>query len=120
MLKIAHAAYVQTIRNHDRQYAEVKVVLEGMEHEEYLAYFKYNADHNTLELPFLTKNESSFEIDWFENSLHQAYQPEGWLEQARSELYAKLLAYGDIRSRVEAALSSPVVEAEQPAHLPIL
>jgi hypothetical protein len=77
MRKINHARFLRSVETDTATTAEVEFALEGEATgndatNKYVAVLKKNGD-NPYRLDRIMKHDASREIDWFDNSAHEAY-----------------------------------------------
>jgi hypothetical protein len=105
MYRITNARFTRTVERDDRRMAEVRVQVEEHAHE-YLAYFTGTAG-GYVEMPYLLYNDADFEIDYWDNPMHQAF---GDISMNFSEVDKRIfcdevMRIPRIRREIEAALN---------------
>lgn len=78
MKKIRHAKFLKSVEAEGTKTAEVEFAWEGdfgagMEGDRYVAVLKKEGDA-PFKVERVMKNDVDYELDWFDNANHQAYQ----------------------------------------------
>lgn len=112
MQNIKEAKFQRITELNDKKYAEVMVVTAGRD-KPVMALFEQSADGG-LQMSKLYHLDVDYELDWYENNLHQAYTDitdnffdHGYAETngLKKDTFAdEVLSYGNIREEAEKGL----------------
>ncbi|MNJ52745.1 hypothetical protein [Paenibacillus fonticola] len=115
MYYIKDAKFRRLTEQNGRQCAEIQVSPGAVDDPELFVYIARSGDGRDYEIIKMIRSEADLEIDWFDNSLHQAYAEvaeenfgdTGWPEPAaqRAEFKKQLLAFGDIADKLNEKLA---------------
>ncbi|TFE30665.1 hypothetical protein [Cohnella luojiensis] len=104
MTKVREAHFRRVLDRGGQPFAEVEVLTDHPRNPQMLAYFRtsQNGDYSLVKL---ISNDADYEIDWYENNLHSAFDdvmgtmlftPDHIGESDRKEFVAQILAYPGI------------------------
>jgi hypothetical protein len=109
---VKNANFERVVELHDKKYAEVKVEIEG-EQKPFLALFEKTNDEQ-LHMDKLYRLDIDYELDWYENNLHQAYvdvtdrlfdhEFADTEKMTRNSFNEDVLGHGQVRQEVERGL----------------
>ncbi|GIO12551.1 hypothetical protein J19TS2_21060 [Cohnella xylanilytica] len=109
MMTIRHAAFRRILDRGSGRYAEVEVETDHSRSPHLLAYFRSEGG-GRYQLVRVIANDADTEADWFDNSLHSAYEdvttrmfagPNHGAAEDRVEFGRRLVEYGDIREQLD-------------------
>ncbi|PZD94090.1 hypothetical protein DNH61_19215 [Paenibacillus sambharensis] len=112
MIQVIHAAFRRVAERDGRTCGEVEVNTDQAEAPKVLAYFAA-AKNNDYDLVAVVKNDADYEIDWYDNSMHQAFTDETAIFKAdgaeesgeeRSSFKEQVLSHGNIREELRREL----------------
>jgi hypothetical protein len=105
MYRITNARYTRTVERDDTRMAEVRVQVEEHAHE-YIAYFTGSAG-GVVEMPYLLYNDADFEIDYWDNPMHQAFGDisMNFSEEDKRIFRDEVMRFSSVRQQIEQALS---------------
>ncbi len=104
MMKVREARFRRVLDRGGQPFAEVEVLTDHPRNPQLLAYFRQGrkGDYTLVKL---ISNDADYEIDWFENNLHSAFDnvmetmlstPDHIGESDRNDFVAQILAYPGI------------------------
>ncbi|CAM4360786.1 hypothetical protein [Paenibacillus tarimensis] len=105
MIQVIHAAFRRVADREGRTCGEVEVNTNQAEAPKVLVYFAPAKD-NDFEVVAIVKNDADYEIDWYDNSMHQAFTDETALFEAggmkksgeeQASFKDQVLSHGNIR-----------------------
>jgi hypothetical protein len=109
MMKLREAQFRRTLDRGGRSLAEVEVFTDHPNDPQMLAYFRMGSEGD-YPLVRLIANDADYEVDWFDNSLHSAFEdvmkpifssPDHLAVNDREEFAAQILAYPGIVEALE-------------------
>lgn len=104
MIKVQEAQFRRVLERGGQSFAEVEVFTDNSQRPQLLAYFR-NGPNSTYTLTRLLTNDADREVDWFDNSLHSAFEdvtapmlssPDHLANDDRDEFVAQILSYDGI------------------------
>lgn len=84
------------------RYAQVEAQTGGEGQPTLLAHFIRSAtSHGGFDMPFVLKNDADYELDWFDNNMHNAFVDITSSPEDHNALKQRLLSLPEIRSELE-------------------
>lgn len=108
--QVLNAQFKRIVHRNNERMAEVEVRTEDQEQPQTMAYFAREAD-GQLVMRMAFKKDAEYEIDWYENSYHQAYEEiKNQFNEGNSgsrdaaDLSRQILNYGTLRDQLQEEL----------------
>jgi hypothetical protein len=109
MLTIRRASFRRVLERGSQRYAEIEVETDAARAPRLLAYFRREGN-GRYQLVRVIANDADAETDWFDNSLHAAYEdvtaqmfagPSHGGAEDRVQFGRRLLEYGDLQRQLD-------------------
>ncbi|QMV43776.1 hypothetical protein [Cohnella cholangitidis] len=109
MMKVREAQFRRVLDRGGQRFAEVEVSTDHQRDPQMLAYFRAGSD-GSYPLVRVIANDANYEVDWFDNSLHSAFEdvmkplfssPDHLAADDRDEFAAQILAYTGVSDALE-------------------
>jgi hypothetical protein len=109
MMKVREAQFRRVVERDGQRLAEVEVFTDHQRDPQMLAYFRESKE-DSYPLVKLLSNDASQEIDWFDNSLHSAFEdvtkplfstPDHLGANDRDDFASQILAYTGVSEALE-------------------
>jgi hypothetical protein len=112
MYRILGARYTRSVERDNRIMAEVRVKVEEQPHE-YIAYFS-GTSGGEVDMPYLLYNDADFEIDFWDNPMHQAFDDisKDFGEDDKRIFCEEVLRIPGIRREIEQGLNMNVISEQ--------
>jgi hypothetical protein len=113
MIKVRGAQFRRVLDRGGKAFAEVEVFTDQSRDPQMLAYFRAGSD-GTYPLVRLMSNDADYEVDWFDNNLHSAFDdvtiptfstPDHLGITERDEFAAQIKAYPGIAEALDRNLN---------------
>lgn len=113
-MKVREAQFRRVLDRGGQQFAEVEVLTDHQRDPQMLAYFRAGRD-GSYPLVRLITNDANYEVDWFDNNLHSAFEdvmrpllssPDHLGASDRDEFAAQILGYSGVSEALERNLKS--------------
>ncbi|RED64078.1 hypothetical protein [Cohnella lupini] len=108
-MKVREAQFRRVLDRGGQPFGEVEVSTDHPRDPQMLAYFRATSD-SEYALVNLISNDADYEVDWFDNSLHSAFEdvtkplfssPDHMSVNDRDEFAAQILAYPGIAEALD-------------------
>jgi hypothetical protein len=113
LIKVQQAQFRRVLERGGHSFAEVEVITDNPQRSQLLAYFR-NGPNSTYTLTRLLTNDADREVDWFDNSLHSAFEdvtapmlssPDHLANDDRDEFVAQILSCDGIEESLDRELN---------------
>nr|WP_256756714.1 hypothetical protein [Cohnella sp. WQ 127256] len=109
MMNVREAHFRRMLDRGGQAFAEVEVLTDHQRDAQMLAYFR-EGQNGTYSLVRIISNDANYEVDWFDNSLHSAFEdvmkpmfstPDHLAANDRDEFATQILEFAGVREALE-------------------